>query len=122
MIKKAKTAYYIVTGLLTLMMLFSIFTGFFMHDTVVEVYEELNYPSFLVYPVSVAKLLGLIAIWYNKNKTLKEWAYAGFCFDFLLAFLGHIMASDGKFFMPLIALALLFGSSFLWRRIGLMLN
>ncbi len=37
-------------------------------------------------------ILGLIAIWSNKSATLKEWAYAGFFFNFVLAFLAEVHA------------------------------
>ena len=52
---------------------------------VVESFTQLGYPAYLIYPFATAKLLGLVAIWTKKSETLKEWAYAGFTFDFLLA-------------------------------------
>ncbi|WP_281253705.1 DoxX family protein [Labilibaculum filiforme] len=55
----------------------------------------------------MAKILGLVAIWSNKSKLLKEWAYAGFFFDFVLAFVAHIIVADGQFGMATIAIILL---------------
>ena len=41
-------------------------------------FQALNYPTYLVYPLATAKILGIIAVLSNKSKLLKEWAYAGF--------------------------------------------
>ncbi|MDW3652739.1 MAG: DoxX family protein [Bacteroidia bacterium] len=99
--------YRISTGLLTLMMLFSASMYFFNHEMVSETFSRLGYPTFIIYPLAIAKILGLIAIWTKKSETLKEWAYAGFFFDFILAGSGHIVAKDGEFAGALLALVLL---------------
>ena len=44
------------------------------------------------------------------NKHLKEWAYAGFFFDFILAFFAHVMSGDGEQTAALIAMVLLITS------------
>ncbi|MFT6333799.1 MAG: hypothetical protein ACJATI_000530 [Halioglobus sp.] len=38
----------------------------------------------------------MIAISANKSKSLQEWAYVGFFFDFKLAFFAHFMVVDGE--------------------------
>jgi hypothetical protein len=53
----------------------------------------------------------------NFSKTLKEWAYAGFFFDFVLAFMAHFYAGDGGFMTPMVALILLFTSYFFDKKI-----
>jgi len=48
---------------------------------------------------------------------LKEWAYAGFFFDFVLAFFAHFMVNDGEFAPALVALVLLFTSYGSWKKL-----
>lgn len=93
--KATKIIYYISTALLTLLMLFSVRMYLFNHEMVVGFFKHLGYPSYLIYPLATAKILGLIAIWSNYSKSLKEWAYAGFFFDFVLAWSAHYFAGDG---------------------------
>jgi len=63
--------------------------------------------AYIVYPLAVAKILGLIAIWTDQPKSLKEWAYAGFFFDFVLVFFAHLMIGDGEFAPAIVATLLL---------------
>ena len=70
---------------------------FFNHDMVAETFSNLAYPTFIIYPLAIAKILGLLAIWTKKSNTLKEWAYAGFFFDFILALSAHLYVKDREF-------------------------
>ena len=88
--------YRAATGLLTLLMTFSAAMYFTQYEMVQEVFGKLGFPTFIIYPLATAKILGLIAIWSNKSKFLKEWAYAGFFFDVLLAMGAHLNVSDGE--------------------------
>lgn len=105
--KRDKIIFYIATGILTLILLFSVSMYFFKHNMVAEMFIGFGYPTYIIYPYAVAKLLGLCAIWYPKFKIIKEWAYAGFFFAFILAFFAHYMISDGGQMMALVALILL---------------
>jgi hypothetical protein len=89
--------YWIATGLLCAMMLFSAATYVVRHDRVEAVFVSLGFPLWVIYPLAVAKVLGVIAIVSKKSPTLVEWAYAGFTFDFLLALSAHLHAGDGQF-------------------------
>lgn len=105
--KRNKIIYWIATGLLTSLMLVTAGVYFMKYELVSETFTFLGFPTFIVYPLAVAKLLGLIAICSNKSKLLKEWAYAGFFFDFVLALGAHLVAADGQFSMAAIAIVLL---------------
>ncbi len=94
--KKNKIIYYIATGLLTLLMLFSASMYFFKHDDVAAMFTNFGYPTYIIYPYAIAKLLGLFALWNPNFKIIKEWAYAGFFFAFILAFFAHVMIGDGE--------------------------
>ncbi|NNE66360.1 MAG: DoxX family protein [Pyrinomonadaceae bacterium] len=110
--KITKIVFYVATGLLTLMMLFSAGMYIFNNAEVSKLFNALGYPSYIVYPLAVAKILGLIAIWSNYSEKLKQWAYAGFFYDFILALSAHISVGDGEFAPALVAIVLLFASYF----------
>lgn len=96
LMKRDKIIYFLATGLLTLFMLFSAGMYFFNHEEVAGLFTSFGYPTYIIYPYAIAKLLGLIAIWFVGNKLLKEWAYAGFFFAFVFAFFAHVMTGDGE--------------------------
>ncbi len=114
--KKIKITYWITTGLLTLLMLFSAGMYFANYEEVKIVFTHLGYPSYIVYPLAIAKILGLIAIWTNKSKWLKEWAYAGFFFDLVLALFAHLMV-DEPIIPSLVGIAFMVGSYFTWKKL-----
>lgn len=101
-----KVIYYAATALLSLLMLFSAGMYIFSHGEIVNAFQSLGFPSYIIYPLAVAKILGLLAIWSNYSKTLKEWAYAGFFFDFVLALSAHLNAGDGGYLFAVLALVL----------------
>lgn len=115
--KNLKRIYWISTGLLTLLMLMSAGMYFFNYDMVSETFTNLGFPTYIIYPLAVAKILGLVAIWTEKSTSLKEWAYAGFFFDFLLAASAHIIINDGEYAAALMALVLLLTSYFTWKKL-----
>ena len=88
-------------------MLFSTSMYLFNHEEVKEMFIGFGYPTYIIYPLAAAKILGLFALWNPNFKTLKQWAYAGFFFDFILAFFAHYMISDGGQGGSIIALVLL---------------
>ncbi len=110
--KRNQIIYYVSTGLLSLLMLFSASMYIFQHEVAAEAFTGFGFPTWILYPLAIAKILGVIAIWYRKFPTLREWAYAGFCFDFLLAIGAHVAINDGQHWLAVIALVLLFVSYF----------
>ncbi|HLV15469.1 MAG TPA: DoxX family protein [Xanthomarina sp.] len=105
--KKNKIIYYVATGLLTVLLLFSAGMYFFNYDEVAQMFVSFGYPTYIIYPYAVAKLLGLAVIWNPNFNTIKEWAYSAFFFAFILAFFAHFMINDGEHFSALLALVLL---------------
>jgi len=97
------------------MILFGTTLYFFNHELVAERIANLGYPTYIIYPLGILKILGLIAIWMKNWKVLKEWAYAGFVFVLILGVSAHVAISDNEF-MPAL-LSLIFGSiSYLFYR------
>jgi len=101
-----KVLYYASTALLTVLMCYSASMYFTKPEMVAGFFEFLNYPTYLVYPLATAKLLGLVAIWTKLSSTLKEWAYAGFFYDTSLAATAHLMADDGGATYALVGIVL----------------
>ena len=116
--KRDKIIYYIATGLLTAVMLFSVSMYFFKHEMIKGAFESFGYPTYLIYPYATIKLLGLVAVWTPSFKALKEWAYAGFFYAFVLAFFAHYMIGDGQQGTAIIALIALIVSYIFYKRIN----
>lgn len=110
--KRNKIIYYIAKGLLTVLMLISAGMYLFNNEMVTETFKKLGYPTYIIHPLAFAKIAGLLTIWLKRTNTIKEWAYAGFFFDFVLAGTAHIMVNDGEFIPALIAMLLLMVSYF----------
>ncbi len=110
--KKFKIIFWVSTGLLTAMTLMSAGMYFFNTAAIQEVFMALGYPTYIVIPLGIVKIAGLAAIWFGKGNPVREWAYAGFFFDFVLAFAAHIAVGDGEQIPALVATLLLAVSYF----------
>ncbi len=113
----AKIIYWIATGLLCLLILFSAGMYFMNYEEISKVFEGFGYSSAIVYPLAIAKILAVIAILTKKSAILKELAYLGLLIDFNLALIAHLGANDGQHLPAAIALVLLFVSYILDKRI-----
>lgn len=72
--------------------------------------RHLGYPAYFGNALVVFKVLGALALVIPQvPKRIKEWAYAGFAFDFTFASISHaaIDGMDFQTFFPLIFLGLL---------------
>ena len=103
-----KIIYWGSTGLVCGLMVMSAGMYFVNPDNQVsDTFSRLGYPTYIMIPLAIAKLLAVVAILTKKSALLKEWAYAGLFFDFVLASLAHIMVNDGEFAPALVAMILL---------------
>lgn len=112
-----KIVYWIVTGILCLMMLAGAAMEIFDFANSVKFLGDLGFPRFVGYVLPITKILGVAAILSNYSKTLKEWAYAGFFFDFVLAALAHYFSGVPSPLPALVALVLLMTSYFLDKKV-----
>ncbi len=101
-----KILYWSSTGLLSALMLMSAGMYVLDHEPVAETFARLGYPTYLVYPLATAKILGVVAILTRRSKTLQGLAYAGFFYDTLIALSAHIAVDDGEFAPAIVALVL----------------
>ena len=115
--KGARIGYYVAFGLFTALMSFSVFNYVFQNETMQGAFTSLGFPTFLIYPLAIAKLLGLVAIWTKQSVVLKEWAYAGFTFNIVLAAAAHLNAGDGRAAGAFVALALILTAYFLEKKV-----
>jgi uncharacterized membrane protein YphA (DoxX/SURF4 family) len=103
-----KITYWISTGLLAVLSSFAAFTYLSGSPQAIQGFAHVGYPQQLRIMLGIAKLLGAITLIVPGLAKLKEWAYAGFTFAWISAFVAHYLAKDGPIaFVPLILLLLL---------------
>ncbi len=117
--KTTRTLYWLFTVLFALMMLLDGFGGVTKQQAGQDVMKHLGYPIYVLTVFGVAKLLGALAILQNRFIVIKEWAYAGFAFNFIGAFASRFFTGDpvGETLFPLVILAFMFLPYFLWKKI-----
>lgn len=116
--RSIKITYWTATGIFALLTFMDGIGGITRAEAGVEIMHHLGYPVYLLSIVGVAKLLGAIAIVQTKYRTIKEWAYAGFTFNFLGAFASRAFAGDSTFevIFPVIMLGVMFIPYFFWKK------
>src|ERR1700675_5184500 len=103
-----KIFYWVSTGVIAALMCFAAFSYLSGNPQAVEGFARVGYPQQLRIILGIVKPLGAIALLVPGYPKLKEWAYAGFTFAWVCAFVAHYLANDGaKAVMPPILLALL---------------
>ena len=103
-----KIAYWVSTGLVAVPSLFAAFAYLSGSPQAVEGFAHVGYPQQLRIILGIAKPLGAIALVVPGLAKLKEWAYAGFTFAWISAFVAHYLAKDGPVaFSPLVLLLIL---------------
>lgn len=103
-----KIAYWSSTGIVAAMLLFALsyLTG---SEQVVSGFTKAGYPQQLRIVLGIAKPAAAIVLLLPGFALVKEWAYAGAAFAWVMAFITHYSAGDGvqMWSMPLALLALL---------------
>jgi uncharacterized membrane protein YphA (DoxX/SURF4 family) len=103
-----KVIYWVSTGLLAAMSVFAAFSYLSGSAEAVQGFAHVGYPQQLRILLGIAKFFGAVALVAPGFPKLKEWAYAGFTFAWIAAFIAHYLANDGpRAFSPLILLLFL---------------
>jgi hypothetical protein len=102
-----KIIYWISTTIFCGIILFSATMYFTKYDMVKGFFQSLGYPTYIIYPLASAKILGVIAILTKKIPLLKEWAYASFFFNTVFALSAHVIAKDGGYLMALVVMIMI---------------
>nr|WP_299383416.1 DoxX family protein [Allomuricauda sp.] len=114
---RSKTLYWIFTGLLSASMVTSATRYFLDIGQFQQYFTAFGYNGRIVVPLAIAKLMAITVILINKWPGLKEWAYAGLFFNFILALEAHIFLGDSQFFGPIVALVFLGLSYYFYRQL-----
>lgn len=114
--KRDLIIYGVATGLFCLMLLAGAITYFVQYEMTSEMFTSLGVPTEIIYPLAIAKILGILAILLVKNPLIKKLAYLGFALDLVFAIIAHLNAGDGLAFGPTIPLALLIISYVFYRK------
>ncbi|PHS54678.1 MAG: hypothetical protein COB01_00605 [Lutibacter sp.] len=105
--KIKKIVYWVATGLLSILLLMSSGMYIFQNEMIQQAFQSFGYPTYLIYPLVVAKLSAVVVLLTQKQSFLKEWAYAGLFFEFVLAIFAHVMVNDGEQMAAVMAMVLL---------------
>jgi hypothetical protein len=119
--KAITIAYWIVTGLFCLEMLFTAYYELAILPQAAQAFARLGFANdWFRVELSWAKVGGVLALILPMAPTrLKEWAYAGFAFNLVSALIAHISISDRPqaFFPSSITSVLWVLSYYFWRRL-----
>ena len=119
--KSTKIIFWISTSLIFIMEgLIPAFTS--QTELAKEGIRHLGYPEYFGNALVVFKVLGALSLIISKvPKRIKEWAYAGFAFDFIFASISHfaIDGMDFQSFFPLIFLGILMVSYFSYHKLNM---
>ena len=120
--KATKIIYWVVTSLIVI--LEGVIPAFTSNTEMAKQgISHLGYPDYFRVMLTVFKVAGaIILILPMVNGRLKEWAYAGFTFDFIAAAVSHTVVDGfgGQTIFPVVILILLFVSYFTYHRIQAM--
>lgn len=118
--KTIRIFYRTIIVLFAIAMLLDGFGGITQQPQGMDVMRHLGYPMYTLIIFGVAKLLGTVAILQTKFSTIKEWAYAGFTFNFIGAFASRVFVGDsiGLLLPPVIMLAIMFLVYYLWKKVS----
>ncbi|MDF2193531.1 DoxX family protein [Paraflavitalea sp. CAU 1676] len=120
--KKNLLIYWIATGVIAGVMVFSIISFTFMEKAIYPdgAFRHLELPAYIKIELTVAKALGLIALLIpGIPPRWKEFAYAGFAITLISASIAHLAIGDPLYNIidPLVFLAILYVSWLYWHKI-----
>ena len=114
--KKTKIIYWTFTGLFTISILGSAIPSALSLSYAVDHFTKiLGYPAYFLPFTGIAKLFGIVALYFPGMRRIKEWVYAGFVYDLTAAIYSGLCVGGaaGYLLPPFIALILLIGS-YVW--------
>jgi len=90
--KGTKIIYYATTFSISVALLLGVLFYFIQPETHMEYIAFAGFPTWLLYPLGIAKFLGFLALWIKRvPKLLREWAYAGIFFNIALITVANFM-------------------------------
>ena len=115
--KAIKITYWATTAIVALMMCFSAYM-YVSAPAMTTAFHHLGFPDYFRIELAIAKVIGAVVLLAPVALRVKEWAYAGFTISFLGAFWSRLAMGDaiGLAIAPVIMLAVMFVSYFLWKK------
>ena len=118
--KTAKIIFWITTGIIFLFE--GVLPALTFHTQLAkEGISHLGYPEYFGNALVVFKVLGALTLIIPQiPNRIKEWAYAGFAFDFIFACISHWVVDrfGGMVFSPIVAIAILVTSYLTYHKIN----
>ena len=118
-LRRNKIVYWVLTLLMFVPGTLGAFAEAFTHGpaSIVKIMLALGFPLYLMKILGVSKIFGGIAILTGKLPRMKEWAYAGFSFEFLGATAAHVITGDRTYALfPFSFFIILVIAYLLWHR------
>jgi len=119
--KRTKILYWVFTALIAAFMLFSAIPNIISNaDSIALINGVLGYPKYIIPFLGLAKAIAAIAILIPGLKRIKEWAYAGLCFD-LVGATYSLVAVGGvnvQIIFMILPIVVLFISYYFWVKVS----
>lgn len=122
--KANKIIYWITTGIVGAMMLFSAYS-YLTNPQIADGFHHLGFPDYFRVELAIAKILGaLILLIPLVPIRIKEWAYAGFGITFISASIAHTNSNDATAMIitPLVVLVVLIVSNIYMHKQGMIVS
>jgi hypothetical protein len=115
--RSLRLAYWIATVLFALLLVLDGIGGITRAPAGQDALAHLGYPLFLLPTLGVAKLLAAVAVLQTRFRAVKEWAFAGFAFTCVGAFVSRAAVGDTtELVFPVVFLAIMAVPYWLWWR------
>jgi hypothetical protein len=115
--KSLRIAYWTATVVFALLLVMDGLGGIMRAEAGVEALTHLGYPLYLLPTFGIAKVLAAIAILQTKFRTPKEWAFAGWVFTCVGAFVSRAATGDTvELIYPVVFLGIMAVPYWLWLR------
>ena len=113
--KSLRIAYWTAAIVFALLLVMDGVAGIVRAQAGVDALQHLGYPLYLLPTFGVAKVLAAIAILQTKFRTVKEWAFAGWAFICVGAFVSRVAVGDTvELIYPVVFLAIM-AVPYFWR-------
>jgi len=116
--KATKITYWILTGLVSLMMAFSAYK--YLTDPTIDAgFKHLGFPSYFRIELAIAKLIAAVLLLAPVAARVKEWTYSALGIVFISAFIAHTASADpvANRVMPVVFLLVLIGSYLTYHKV-----
>jgi len=113
---RVKNIYYVCVALMGIFFIISGLLEITKNPATYPKTLSMGYPPYFITTLGIAKIIGAIALWQPYFSRLKEWAFAGFTFDVIFAFISGIQINSlteclksGSAFVLIILIYILYG-------------